>query len=106
MAEKAARHFQPLESWAAWMTVLRGLFALDLSPDERELFTRCTGRWELLVGPVGEAWFLCGRRIGKSRFLALLAVILACFRTYNRAPGERLVVMAPARRHSVSWPRS
>src|SRR5262249_50319917 len=92
------RHFLPLESWAAWMVVLRVLFGLDLSSDERALFTRCTGRSELFVGPLGEAWFLCGRRSGKSRFLALLAVILACFRDYSsfRSPGERIVIMVLA----------
>jgi hypothetical protein len=97
-AKVFGRHFQPLESWAPWMTVWRVLFGLPLSPDERALFAACTGRTALFVGPLGEAWFLCGRRSGKSRFLALLAVILACFRDYRpfRSPGERVVIMVLA----------
>ena len=40
--------------------------------------------------PFAEAWLICGRRAGKSRILALIAVYLACFRPWNEqlAPGE------------------
>lgn len=92
------RHFEPLKSWLPWMTVWKALFGLELSDDERTLFERCTGRKELFLGIIAEAWFLCGRRSGKSRFLAFMAVILACFRDYSayRAPGERIVIMVLA----------
>lgn len=39
---------------------------------------------------------IVGRRGGKSRVAALIAVFLACFRTYKLAPGERGVVMVIA----------
>jgi hypothetical protein len=92
------RHFEPLKSWLSWMVVWRSLFGLELSDDERALFQRCTGRTEPFPGIITEAWFLCGRRSGKSRFLAFLAVVLACFRDYTqfRAPGERIVIMVLA----------
>jgi hypothetical protein len=92
------KHFAPIKSWVSWMVVMRVLFNLDLSADELALFELCTGRSDPFAHPVTEAWFLCGRRSGKSRFLALLAVVLACFRDYSayRAPGERIVIMVLA----------
>ena len=90
-----APHFQPLESWKPWLTVLKCLFGLQLDAEELKLFTECTGRTRPFDGPVSEAWWLCGRRSGKSRVLALIAVCLACFRDYTNhlAPGERAVII-------------
>ncbi len=52
----------------------------------------------------GEAWLVVGRRGGKSRIAALVAVWLACFRDYRAflAPGERgtLMVIAADRRQA------
>ncbi|MBW3631210.1 MAG: hypothetical protein KY464_18235, partial [Gemmatimonadetes bacterium] len=44
--------------------------------------------------PYAEAWLICGRRAGKSFVLALIAVFLACFRSYAEylAPGERATI--------------
>jgi hypothetical protein len=93
-----APHFQPLESWKPWLTVLKCLFGLPLEAEELKLFTECTGRTKPFDGPLLEALLLCGRRSGKSRILALIAVCLACFRDYTRflAPGERAVIMVLA----------
>ena len=44
-------------------------------------------------GPAREAWIVAGRRGGKSRIAALVAVYLAAFRTYELVAGERAVVM-------------
>ena len=91
-----ARFFQPAESWLPWRTVLRVLFGLSpLAGAEEELFHAATGRTRGFAGPLTEAWLLCGRRSGKSRILALIAVCLATFRSYTEylAPGERPVVM-------------
>lgn len=96
--ELFGRFFQPTESWEAWRTVMRVLFGLPLSPDEMQLFRDATGRSVAFAGPVGESWLLCGRRSGKSRTLALIAVCLAAFRDYKPylAPGERAVCMVLA----------
>jgi Terminase large subunit, T4likevirus-type, N-terminal len=91
-----AAHFLPVESWSTWLTlVLPVLFGLPIDAEKLPLFQRCTGRTQLFQGPVTEAWFLCGRRSGKSRFLALIAVCIALFRDYRQyiAPGERPLVM-------------
>ena len=33
-----ANHFQPADSWHAWLTVLRSIFGLPLSAEELPLF--------------------------------------------------------------------
>jgi hypothetical protein len=94
-----APHFLPPESWSAWLTlVLPVLFGLPIDAEKLPTFQRATGRTSLFTGPISEAWFLCGRRSGKSRFLALIAVALALFRDYRQyiAPGERPLVMVLA----------
>src|SRR5271169_1221001 len=54
------------------------------------LYRQCTGRTALPTAPFSEACLVVGRRGGKSRVLALIAVFLACFRDYtpHLAPGE------------------
>lgn len=85
-------------SFAAWRVCLSLAFGLArrLTPAERELAERCTGRTEFPTAQVRELWLPVGRRGGKSLISALLAVFLACFRTYRLAPGERGVVMVIA----------
>ena len=84
-----ARHFRN-KSWAGWKTFLRALFA--------EPPVRTTSR-SIAPGPGGRDWptepfteavTIVGRRGGKSRILALIAVYLAAFRDYAPylAPGE------------------
>jgi hypothetical protein len=91
-------HFRPPDSWAPWLAVLKALFGLPLTDAEAPLFRECTGRARPFSGPLTEAWLLCGRRSGKSRVLALVAVCLACFRDYRSflSPGERGVLMVLA----------
>ncbi len=88
------RHF-PGPTWSAWRVVLRAIFGLPLLPGEFELYRECTGRGEPPAGPAREAWLVVGRRGGKSRIAALVAVFLAVFRDYSDllAPGERGTVM-------------
>jgi hypothetical protein len=93
------RHFQPEESWYSWQTVLAVLFHLQLTEGELPLFEKCTGRTQQFDQRITQALLLCGRRSGKSRVLAFVATILACFRRdYSAylAPGERAIVMVLA----------
>ena len=84
------------ESWAAWRVLLRCLFGLEISDEDREAFAACTGRQSPPSEPCREGWIICGRRAGKSRIAALIAVFLACFRQYDLARGERGVVLVIA----------
>jgi hypothetical protein len=86
------------DSWRAWRAFLAAVFALPMSEAELALYRECTGRQAPPAEPQSEAWLIVGRRGGKSRILALIAVYLATFRDYSAhlAPGERagIVVLA------------
>ncbi len=84
------------ESWAAWRVLLRSLFGLEMGDRDNEIFTACTGRQSPPSEPCREGWIVCGRRSGKSRVAALIAVFLGCFRHYELARGERGVVLVIA----------
>ena len=36
--------FRDLDTWNAWLTLLKALFGLPMSEDDFSLFKRCTGR--------------------------------------------------------------
>jgi len=99
-----APFFHPSESWRGWQTFLAALFGLPLDPEELSLYRKHTGRATPPLGPAREAWVIVGRRGGKSRMAAMVAVYLACFRDYSAAlaPGERgtLMVLAADRRQA------
>ncbi len=78
------------ETWQAWKTFLRALFALPMSDPELAIYRQHTERQTPPAEPFKEACLVIGRRGGKSRILALIAVYLACFKSYSEylAPGE------------------
>jgi hypothetical protein len=86
--------FPEPETWAAWRTFLAACFALPMVGDELALYSRRTGRQTPPKIPVREAWLVVGRRGGKSRIAALVAVYVAAFRDYRTvlAPGEKATV--------------
>jgi hypothetical protein len=84
-----APHFRG-GTWKPWRAFLAALFGLPLSEPERGIFAACTGRTTPPDEQFREAALIVGRRGGKSRALALIAVYLATFRSYGEylAPGE------------------
>ena len=82
-------------SWAPWRAFIATLFGLPVPPDQLELARECTGLSEAPSSPVREAWVVAGRRAGKSRIFALIAVYLATFKDWSSclAPGERGYVL-------------
>ena len=76
-----APHFTG-ESWSAWKGFLAALFALSAPDGTTEAYGACTGRAKPPGAPFTEAALIVGRRGGKSRILALVAVYLAVFRDY------------------------
>ena len=89
--------FRDRDSWAPWLTFLRGLFGLPLSADERAIFARHTGR-EPPPGGCAEAWLIVGRRGGKSQMMATIACFLAVFRDWSPflVPGESALIQVVA----------
>jgi hypothetical protein len=96
--------FPDAESWQAWRAFLAAVFGLPMTEEQAALYRRHTGRDTPPTSPAREVWAICGRRAGKSRIAALLAVFLACFRSYRDvlAPGERgtLPIIAADRRQA------
>jgi hypothetical protein len=90
--------FKNLGTWRTWFVVLKAIFAIPMTEEERVIFTQLTGRTTPPAEQVQECWFVVGRRGGKSFIVALIAVFLACFRDYREhlGPGERGVIMVIA----------
>ena len=91
-------HFRDRGTWKSWRVFLAALFGLPMTPEQVEFYRQCTGRTEPPQRPLSEAWLICGRRAGKSFVLALIAVFLACFKSYGQylGPGERATVLVIA----------
>lgn len=93
-----ASHFRDARTWTAWRAFLATLFGLPLDTAQQRIFHDCTGREHAAPNGYQEAWLVIGRRGGKSFVLALIAVYLACFRTWTTflGPGEVGTVMVVA----------
>jgi hypothetical protein len=89
------------ESWRPWFSFLAALFAEKPRGSDLETYRALTGRTTWPRKPFREAVLIVGRRGGKSRILALLAVYYACFLPYAHllAPGQkaRIAVLAKDR---------
>ena len=82
-------HF-PGPSWDRWRAFLAAMFGLPMTNDALALYRHHTGRTEAPTAPFEEVSLICGRRGGKSRILATIAVHLATVPDYadRLAPGE------------------
>ncbi len=82
--------FPDLDSFTAWLIILKSIFGLEMSEEEREVFEYLTGRHH--PNPEGHKriFLLAGRRSGKSRLSSTIAVYLAIFHDWQKflAPGE------------------
>ena len=87
-------------SWSAWRTLLKASFGLAMTDAELTIFTECTGRDAAPTAPVREGWWICGRRAGKSRMVAIVAAYLACFHEHTLSVGEvgTVLIVAQDRR--------
>jgi hypothetical protein len=83
---------QKRESWHSWEVFLAAVYGLPIAPGpDLELFRKCTGLEAPPTEQVREIFCVSGRRSGKSRIAALLAVWQGAFRDWRRVlgPGER-----------------
>ena len=84
-------------SWCAWRAAAAALEGI--APENEHganIIQHCVGHDTPLAQAAREGWFICSRRGGKSQFVALQAVRLACFKTYSLSPGETGVIMCIA----------
>lgn len=82
-------------SWATWRVFLIAAMGEQLSAAERVIFERFTGRSREPGERIEEALFLIGRRGGKDRAAAVLAVYLAALVDWSSvlSRGERGLVL-------------
>lgn len=85
----------PGESWAAWRVLLIAMMGEALTDEEGVIFTRLTGREREPLERVETFLGVIGRRGGKTRAAATLAVYLGTMVDYSGvlAVGERPVVL-------------
>lgn len=85
------------ESWTAWRALLCGFYGLPLDADESSHWGTLTQR-AAPATPFSELWLPVGRRGGKTRVAALLAVFEGAFRDYRPmlSSGEVATVMVLA----------
>ena len=90
--------------WDAWRSFLKAFFALPMNDQEIDIYQQCTGRLDIPARKFKDATLIVGRRGGKSRVTAALAVYFATsidWRPYL-APGEigYIPVIAPDRKQA------
>jgi hypothetical protein len=85
-----------ISTWTTWFAVLKAAFALPLSEGEREVFNSVAGGRTPPTKRVRELWCAAGRRGGKSRIAAALAVYFALFVEHKLSAGERGMVLVLA----------
>src|SRR5262249_39709423 len=85
--------------WSTWLSVLRAAFGLTLTNEELAAFHSVAGERGPPSKRVRELWAVVGRRGGKSRVAAALAVFQACFVEHKLAAGEvgYVLVLAASR---------
>lgn len=79
-----------VSSWASWRAILRATYGLPLDDGQAEVFDHLAGGRRAPQSAVSEFWAVVGRRSGKSRMAAAMAVYEACFAGHEAklAPGE------------------
>jgi hypothetical protein len=70
-------------SWKSWRAILLAAMGEELTPEELAIFTKHTGRTVAPTERADECWLVVGRRGGKSRAMATLAVYLAGLCDYS-----------------------
>lgn len=88
--------------WLTWRAVLKAAFALALNEEEARTFATIAGDRKPPTKRVRELWAVVGRRGGKSRMAAALAVYSACFAERRLVRGETgyVLVLAASRDQS------
>jgi hypothetical protein len=91
--------FKNLQSWSAWVSWLKSVFALPMTAPEFDVYKKCTGRTKQLQHEPGEVFTIVGRRGGKSFISALCAVFIAAFSDFTPylTTGETATVVVLAR---------
>jgi len=63
--------FKSLDTWTAWLVVLKAIFGLPMTADDLAIFQRHTGRVSPPLGGSKETYLIIGRR-GRKSFISAL----------------------------------
>lgn len=85
-----------LATWRTWTTVLKAAFGRPLDDGERTVFRLVAGDRDSPERRVRELWAVAGRRSGKSRMAAAVAICLALFQKHRLASGEKAMALVLA----------
>jgi hypothetical protein len=85
-----------ISTWQVWLAILKAAFGLPLTSDEQTIFGSVSGDRAPPNKRVRELWVAAGRRGGKSRIAAALAVYFACFVKHRLSSGETGMVLVLA----------
>jgi hypothetical protein len=80
-------------TYATWLAVLQAAYGLPLSEADLARFHAVSGGREPPQAAVNECWVIAGRRSGKSRIAAALAVYVAAMQPHRLAPGETGMIL-------------
>jgi hypothetical protein len=81
---------EDVSTWRTWLAVLKAAFGLPLAEErEHEAFAAVAGDRAAPLQRVRELWCVAGRRSGKSRMAAAIAIYLALFVKHKLSRGER-----------------
>lgn len=93
------------DDWLAWRAFIKTLFGEYLYDEELQVYRKCTGLDGPPLGRQREAWLPVGRRGGKSRMLAAIAVHLGCCYDWTQylSPGEmgHVFIVADQLKHTT-----
>jgi len=83
--------FEELRTWASWQAYLKALFGLPMTNTDKKIYKKCTGNRDVPRKESRTSYVLSGRRSGKSKISALIAVYLATYRDWSKvlSPGEQ-----------------
>src|SRR5262249_19599332 len=77
------------DTWRTWLTVLKAAFGRPLDAAELDAFHAVAGDRDPPKQRVRGLWAGAGRRSGKSRMAAAVAIYLALFVKHRLVPGEK-----------------
>src|SRR4030095_15406106 len=91
--------FSSLDTWIAWLSWLKAIYALPTDENELGIYRQCTGRTQPPTKQPSEIFTIVGRRGGKSFISSLTACFIACFSSFKQYlnAGEKAAIIILAR---------
>jgi hypothetical protein len=88
------QYFDDLTTWSLWLTLLKGAFAIEMTPEELVEFQKYTDRTKSPAKEVETLVLVAGRRSGKSFMSSVIACFLGLFYDYrpHLSSGEWAVI--------------